>query len=126
MKRSILLLAILSLTSFLPAQEKKTVPFVSTPEVSAPAAGSRRVLGLRERRQLGLTVANISVALKELKAEGEIDKTSSDSEIAAAVAAKLAEKNPQSFGAAGIDLDAIIAFIEKLLPLILKLIALFG
>lgn len=44
--------------------------------------------------------------------------------MAALVADRLAEKNSQAFraAAAGLDWDALLAFIEKLLPLILRLL----
>lgn len=100
--------------------EAKVVRWVDTPA----SATARRELTLRERREMGLTVLNIAQVARELKQSGDIDAQTSQAEIAAAIAIKLESKNPQAFGA-GVDWDAILAFIERLLPLILKLIALF-
>lgn len=106
----------------------KTVDWKSGPiGVQPPIASGRRDLSFRQRRELGLTIANLAEIAKELKAEGEIDKDTPRSEVAAAIAVRLEAKNPAAFkGAAAIDLDSIIAFIERLLPLILKLIDLFS
>jgi hypothetical protein len=84
------------------------------------------MLTIRQRLKLGLTVANITEIAKTLKAEGEIDENTSHSEIAAAIAVRLATKNSDEFAAVGLDLDTVIQFIERLLPLILKLIELFS
>jgi hypothetical protein len=42
------------------------------------------------------------------------------------IAQELAVDNPKAFGDPSLDWDAILAFIEKLLPLILQLISIFG
>lgn len=112
------------------AQATKVVPFNTTAptapnEVSAPIG--RRQLTIRDRMRLGLTIPQISGALRELKSEGSIDQSSSDAEIAALVVGKLSAKNTAAWNDSNmaINLEAIIAFIEALIPLIMKIIALF-
>ena len=59
---------------------------------------------------------------------GVIDTSMSRAEISAAVFSEIMAQNPPQtiaeYGA--FDWDSLLAFIEKLLPLILQLIALFG
>lgn len=85
----------------------------------------RRELTWRDRKDMGLTVRELAPVYRELKKSGEIDDESSDGEIAAALSVKMSQKNPMAFKG-NIDWDAIIAFIEKMIPLILKLISLFS
>lgn len=135
---SLLLLVILLLT--IPASAQTVVtppagavtapaaaPAPATPAVK-PAAPTER-LGLLKRIKLGLTVKNLTPIVKDLKAKGELTGDSSVDSIT--VAKALMEKNPQLFKAeAGADweefFDALISFLEKLLPLILQLIEIFG
>ncbi len=91
----------------------------------ANAMGQRR-LSLRERRELGITWANVHAKAKELYQSGEIDADMSRAEIAAMVFSQIAADNPQAFADASVDWDAIIAFIEAILPLILQIIGLFS
>jgi hypothetical protein len=91
------------------------------PVSDAPEGGMSR----RERRRLGVTFGKCLRAARELKKAGEL---SDDSETAAAqIAAKLAADKPGDFAKlSAVDWDAIIAFIEKLIPLILQLIEIFS
>jgi hypothetical protein len=74
--------------------------------------------------EMGLTFPNMLRVAKQLKASGEL---SEDADVAAAqIAAALAGENPKAFAGPGIDWDAILAFIEKLLPLILQIISIFS
>lgn len=82
------------------------------------------MLSIRQRRQLGITFANVMSAVRELKESGEVDASTSHSEVAGLVMDRLSKKDPQAFGAPGLDLDAILKLIETLLPLILKLLGL--
>jgi hypothetical protein len=88
-------------------------------EVSAEAASADR-LTLKQRRQLGLTIPAITKAYKSVKQAG-IDPAASKSEIAAAVMEKLATDNPKAYASDTLDWEAILAFIERILDLILRL-----
>lgn len=96
---------------------------ITTEEEAAEAAAAGR-LTLIQRRKMGLTIVNCARVAAKLRKAGTL---SEDADVAAAqIAAELAGENPKAFQAAGADWGAILAFIEKLLPLILQLIALFG
>lgn len=84
------------------------------------------MLTIRQRRQLGITYASILFAARELKESGDIDSTTSESEIAALVLGKLSAKDPAAYRASGLDLDAIMQLIESMLPIILQLIDLLS
>jgi len=86
-------------------------------------------LGLLQRRRLGLTVANVAAKVRELEKAGAL--TGIVAVDAAAVAQALLNENPELYQKeAGRDwqefFDALISFLEKLIPLILKLIEIFG
>ncbi len=84
-----------------------------------------RELKLRERIRLGLTIPNMVRKAKELRAAGTLDTENPD--IAAAqIAAAIAADNPKAYAEPGIDWEGILAFIERLLPLILQLISIFS
>ena len=83
-----------------------------------------RGLTIVQRRKLGLTLGNCLRSARKLRRSGEL---SDDPDIAAGqIAADLAGENPSAFGDPGIDFEAILAFIERLLPLIMQLISIFG
>ncbi len=98
---------------------------VQAQEKSVPVVGgatARRELTWRQRAELGLTPGKLAQRLKTLRDSGEIDAQSSDGEIAAALTASIHKDHPK----AKVDWDAILAFIEKLIPLILQIIELFS
>lgn len=85
--------------------------------------------GLLDRRRLGLTLPALIPIVKQLQAESAL--TGDPSADAAALAQYLLAQNQQTFReAAGRDwqafFEALLAFLEKVIPLILQLIALFG
>lgn len=80
-------------------------------------------LGIRERRAMGLTFGNLLRIVRDMKADGQL-AGKDDSLIAAEVLGRLVQDNAPAFRDPGIDWDALIAFIEKLLPLILMIIEL--
>lgn len=82
-------------------------------------------LGLLERRRLGLTIGKVRPIVERLSSEGKIDKDN-PSAAAALVMHELMEQDPQAWGQAEMDWDAILAFLEKLIPLIITLINLFS
>lgn len=139
------MLVLASLTFFATAQEAapksaaKIQPVADEPAEPAPPEASRaaapRARGIlssirerrEKRRERGLELPQLVAVAEELKAEGEITKDTPDEEIVAAIAARVQENNPNAYAeASAIDLQGIIDFIERLLPLILKLIGLFG
>jgi len=79
----------------------------------------------KERRKLGLTFKKIRKTVRKLKAAGDLDGMD-NAAIAATVMDRLAADNPKLLGIKDFDWDALLAFIEKLLPIILQLIAIFG
>lgn len=91
-----------------------------------PSAAGQRRLTMRERRDLGITWANCFSKAKELYQAGEITADMSRAEIAATVFSSIAADNPTAFADPQIDWDSILAFIEKILPLILQLIGIFS
>lgn len=85
-------------------------------------------LGLLQRRRLGLTIPALAPVVKKLRDEGQL--TGEPSVDAVMVANFLVSQNQEEYkAAAGRDwqafFEALIAFLEKLLPLILQLIDLF-
>jgi len=93
---------------------------------AAESAKLRRELTAKQRNELGLTLAAVRDAVRELRKSGEIDDRTSTSEVAAAVLGKLEAKDPKAFAAPGLDLDAILEWLEKVIPIIMKIIALFS
>lgn len=79
----------------------------------------------QQREAMGLTRANVRKVARQLRKEGRL-KGLSQREMAELILDVIAVDNPKAFAAPNIDWDALIAFIEKLLPLILKLIELFS
>jgi len=94
-----------------------------TPEL-APAK-IRRGLTFRQRRELGLTFRNVRRLLAEKQKAGELEGRDT-AELAVEVFNDLVTENPQAFSDPSLDWDAILAFLEKLIPLIMQLISLFS
>ncbi len=80
---------------------------------------------LRERRAMGLTLRNVRKTLAEMQKAGELEDKDSAT-IAVEVLDRLIGDNPAAFQNAAIDWDRILEFLERLIPLILKIIALFS
>ncbi len=93
------------------------------------AVDGRRRLSRRERRDLGLLPRNLFAKAAGLAKDGLLD---TDHALAAIqIAEMVVDENPSAFKAAAGDnpesfLDAIIEFIERMMPLIMKLLSLFG
>jgi hypothetical protein len=115
--------------SWAPAPADKPVEVavaVADPADSPAAAPSDELfasggLTLREARKMGLTIGNVARIAKQLKKDGTIEAGMGSADAAIAVLSKLQEENPKDFAGDGFDLDAILAFIEKLLDLIAKI-----
>jgi len=97
----------------------------STPDtaVAAEAQPELRDLSRREARQLGLTIRELATIARELKAQGQL--TGNRETDAETILTKAIERNPKAFADPSLDWDAILAFIEKILPLILMILSLF-
>lgn len=134
MKRSVsivFLIAALLATSFVKSQERPAPrppadekPLVVEPARPKPAvqpqAVGRRDLSIREARKLGITLFSVRGHVKELRADGIIDDTTSNAEISALVLDRISAGDVDSFRE-GVDLDSLLAFIESLIELIMKL-----
>jgi hypothetical protein len=84
-------------------------------------------LSRREMRRLGVTVLSVRRRARQMAIDGEITSDMSGEQIRDIVMDDLMGDEPHAFQQLGApDWDAILAFIEKLLPLILKIIAMFG
>jgi hypothetical protein len=80
----------------------------------------------REMRRMGLTVLNVRRRARQMAIAGEITVDMSHDQIRDIVIDDLMGEEPGAWRNVGApDWDAIIAFITKLLPLILQIIALF-
>lgn len=84
-------------------------------------------LGLLERWRLGLTIRNVGDAAKKAVEEGRITPDMPNSVAAAVIAQDLVAANGEAyFAAAGRDwaafFEQLLAFLEKILPLILPFI----
>jgi hypothetical protein len=81
----------------------------------------------REMRRAGLTVLNVRRRTRQLAIAGEITADMSHEQIRDIVIDDLQGDEPGVFrDFSAPDWDAIIAFITKLLPLILQILAIFG
>jgi len=110
-------------TTWAAPAEATAVDQAPAPAPEADQAEPAGRLGFLERRKLGLTFRAVLKTAKELKADGQLDTENPD--IAAAqVTAKILGENPQAFEKAGVDWEAILAFIEAIVPLILQFMAL--
>lgn len=103
----------------------------AAPAVDAVSAASDQFfssgsLSLRERRKLGLTIPKMAAALKDLHKAGELEPDMDKSLVAAMVFEQLAAENMEAYSDAGLDLDAILAFIERFLPLLMTILGLFS
>lgn len=93
---------------------------------------SETVSGLsrRQRREMGITWRGVSQAVRELRKSADWDADAPRKEIAANVALVLMDHDDYAAAwgdnPAELDWALIIEWIEKILPLILKLISLFA
>ena len=94
---------------------------------SATSIGKRPEgrLGFLERRRLGLTIHELRPLVKTMLDDGRISRDN-PSAAAAEVMSELLESNPQWAENPKIDWDAVLEFLEKLIPLIIMLIELFS
>jgi len=84
-----------------------------------------RGLTFRQRRRMGVTPRNIAKATRQMLADGTITKDTPKDEVAELVLERLVLDNPKAFADPTLDWDAILSFIERLIPLIMTIISLF-
>lgn len=103
---------------------------VGTDVVAAAYAAENELsekLSRREMRKMGLTVLNVRRRARQMAIAGEITSDMSGEQIRDIVIDDLMGEEPGAWRNVGApDWDSIIAFITKLLPLILQLLAIFG
>lgn len=105
----------------------------ATSTAAAATAPRGPILRILKRRRIGLTFRNVVRVLQEMKADGRLadyayvdedGRTVVDvSSLAVGVASQLADEKPGDWS--DIDWDAILAFLERLIELILKFLPLF-
>ena len=94
--------------------------------MSEEMVGRRGGLPWIQRRRMGVTPLNMARVAKQLQKNNEDFHEWSDEEISAAIINELLNENPQAFKElTAMDWDGLLAFIEKLIPLILQIIAMF-
>ncbi|MFO7904519.1 MAG: hypothetical protein R6U98_17785 [Pirellulaceae bacterium] len=110
-----------------PAEDVTPATETGDGDVAARLAEARKAtrLNWRQRRAMGLTFSNLRKVTAELNEAGELEGLSRSGQ-AMAVFNELVDDNPQMYLQPGIDIDAIIQFIEAILPLILTIIDLFS
>ncbi len=113
-----------------PAPAATTVAEVPVTATVSESITAERRLKWRERRAMGLTIKNVRRILKEMDAQGELEGKDS-SVLAVEVLTQLVEEKPQAFqelraGDWEDFFDMVLAWLEKLIPLIILLINLFS
>lgn len=126
------LAAVLWLPIIVQGQAKTGEPIVVAGAKQPPQKGGSVLFHVLQRRKLGLTTANVVKVLQAMKAEGALEQyrtvagdgtvTVDTSALAVAVADRLATEAPEAW--ADIDWDEVIAFLEKLLELLIKFLPL--
>ncbi len=91
----------------------------------------RQGLSRKDRRQVGATFSNVKRILGELQSEDPKSfEESSAEELAIDVATRLVAENPQAFQNLERDwaefFELLIAFLEKIIPLIISIITIFS
>lgn len=106
------------------APQAGPTPTVNEDGEPVSALGKERI-SLRERRRLGLTLPNMVRVAKQLKDEGRLTAETSRAEAAALIFMSIVPKEEVKLHADW-DWQAILDFIEALIPLILLLIEIFA
>lgn len=108
-----------------PDAEAAKVEIVAEPTLEPTKL--RKGLTRQQRRDMGLTYRNVKRVLAELQADESVcfDDCCVE-ELAVLVAAELVADGPTAFQDPSLDWDAILAFIERLIPFIMTIISLFS
>ena len=119
MNRALLLALCFSLCSLAVAQEPKPSGPTSPPPITKATIATKdstptgqRSLTYVQRRELGMIFGNFRAAEAELRQELKITDSTSDSESAVLILAKIRRANRKSFDAGGYDWEACLAFVE--------------
>ena len=106
------------------ADEPTPAPTVSVEmRKAAKELADRPGLTIKQRRAMGITFRNLRLKLREMHDAGELEgKTRA--EISVEMMNRLVQDNPKAFADPSLDFDSILAFIERLLPILLFLLAL--
>ncbi len=80
----------------------------------------------RDLRKMGLRLRDVRQAIGELQAEGIVTEDMTKSEVSIEVTNRLMQTHAMAFQDPQLDWDSFLAFIERLIPLIMTLIALFS
>lgn len=88
-------------------------------------AGRKRKI--RDRRRLGVNFFSVLRAARKVSSDPKFEPTTKEDLSEAILEEIMGEKLASArMTREGIDWDGLLAFIEKLIPLIMKLMALFG
>ena len=109
-----------------PDQAAKAPGGLSASEARSNEYFSANSLTMRQRQELGLTIPKMIQAIRDLEKEGQIEKGMDKGVLAALVLEKLSAENHKAYSAPNINIDAILKFIEAILPLIMTFIQLFS
>ena len=87
-------------------------------------------MSLRDRRKLGVNFISVLRAVKKITEDPEFEPVTSDQltnsvDFAEAVLEEITSKRLPELVDAGIDIDAILEFIKRILPIIFQLLVLF-
>lgn len=98
---------------------------MSTVDIPTPAIELRQ-LSRRERKDLGLTFRDLLSEIRDMKKAGTLEGKTSEEVTAEILTARMEIPAFKAILGGQIDWDAVFAFIERLVDLIMKLIAAFG
>jgi hypothetical protein len=111
-----------------PAVVETEAPLGPAPTAAETTAyaelGRKPGLTFRQRRAMGLTFRNVRLELKTMQAAGDLEGKDRAT-VSAEVLDRIVSKNPKAYADPSLDWDAVLAFVERLVALILKIIALF-
>jgi len=85
-------------------------------------------MSLRERRELGLTVGNVRRIVRDLHKAGEIDSQTDPATVSLMVTDRLMTENATTYSQLSpqFDWDSFLAFVEKIVELVMRIISLFS
>lgn len=115
----------------IPAGEAWTQPPAPPVVAAAPTPAVRPMKfrdgpNRRERKAMGLTFSNVRRITAELQKTGEITEEMTRAEVSTIVANRIVSENPNAFQDPELDWDALLAWIEAIMELVMRLIALFS
>jgi len=97
-------------------------------EAVDPAGIRADRMTLRQRRELGLTVANVRRVVKDLEQSGQIEAGTDPATVSLMVAGVLMEENQAVYSGLppAFDWDKFMEFVERIVELVMKIIGLFS